>query len=425
MRANSYLSRHGLVPLQVSSPPSPRLGMVVIIPCHDEPDPLTTLDSLWSCERPVCDTEVLLVINGSDADPLAVREHNHGSYRAARAWIRAHQDSRLRFHLLYFPRLPRRRAGVGLARKLGMDEAVARLRAVDRPEGLMVSLDADCRCQPNYLVGIHEHFARHPRTPGCSISFEHPVDHIEDPALRLGITRYELYLRYYVHGLRYARSPYAFHTIGSCMAVRCEVYERQGGMNRRQAGEDFYFLQKVIPLGGFTELRETTVMPAARLSHRVPFGTGQALARCVDSEAGDYSVCTPTVFSDLRALLSRVDLLRCPPSAGKALHDLSPSLQDFLRKQAFTERMAEMREKTASPDAFKKRFFLWFNALRTFKYVRFATRRSYREMTVEQAALTLLRWRNLAASPGGTPPPDAAALLARYRELDRQAPGDL
>src|SRR4029434_9989987 len=92
------------------------------------------------------------------------------------------------------------------------------------------------------------------------------------------IAAYELHLRYYLQALRTAGFPHGYHTIGSSMAVRARTYMEQGGMNRRQAGEDFYFLHKLIPLGGFTELNSTTVYPLPRPSNRVPFGTGRAVS---------------------------------------------------------------------------------------------------------------------------------------------------
>ena len=68
------------------------------------------------------------------------------------------------------------------------------------------------------------------------------------------------------------------------MAVRPEAYMKQGGMNRRKAGEDFYFLNKIMSLGGFGECAETTIYPSPRTSKRVPFGTGQAVLRNVETK---------------------------------------------------------------------------------------------------------------------------------------------
>ena len=70
------------------------------------------------------------------------------------------------------------------------------------------------------------------------------------------------------------------------MAVRAHAYARQGGMNRRQAGEDFYFMQKLVDGEQVENIAEATVFPSARLSHRVPFGTGKALSDAVEESVG-------------------------------------------------------------------------------------------------------------------------------------------
>ncbi len=413
---NAYLRKHQLAPPQVEDPPSHRLGLSVVVPCHNEPDLLVTLGDLWSCDRPSCDVEVLVVINGSEVDPEPVRKRNRATRNETLAWTRRHRDLRLVFHVLYFPDLARRHAGVGVARKLGMDEAIARFDLAGNPDGIIAGLDADCRCRPDYLTSLCEHFESHPRSPGCAVYFEHPLGGLPDPRLRLAIARYELYLRYYIHGLRYAGYPHAYHTIGSCMAVRSRVYQKQGGMNRRQAGEDFYFLHKIIPLGGFTELTNTTVAPAARLSHRVPFGTGKALAACLEGRHKDYLVCAPQVFSDLNTLFA------CLPHLyqGVAYPEvLAPTILSFLHKNDFAARLAEIRANTASPPTFTGRFWHWFNALRILKFVHHATTEAHGQVPVETAARTMLRLRNMpGADLAGVSPTEA--LLGQYRKLDRE-----
>ena len=98
-----------------------------------------------------------------------------------------------------------------------------------------------------------------------------------------GIAAYELHLRYHVRVQKWIGFPYAFQTIGSAMAVRAWAYVKQGGMNRRHAGEDFYFLQKISWLGPISELSTVTVFPSPRLSGRVPFGTGKAVGDYIES----------------------------------------------------------------------------------------------------------------------------------------------
>ena len=96
------------------------------------------------------------------------------------------------------------------------------------------------------------------------------------------IALYELHLRYYLHSVRSTGYPHAFHTVGSAFAVRADIYCQEGGMNRRQGGEDFYFIQKVAQRGSWSECNETCVYPSPRPSDRVPFGTGPAVARLID-----------------------------------------------------------------------------------------------------------------------------------------------
>ena len=77
--------------------------------------------------------------------------------------------------------------------------------------------------------------------------------------------------------MTFAGLPYSYHTIGSAFAVTAKAYARQGGMNRRKAGEDFYFINKLIKGENFGEITNTTVFPSPRTSNRVPFGTGKAI----------------------------------------------------------------------------------------------------------------------------------------------------
>ncbi len=414
--ASTYLQRHQLVPAQIADAPSPRLGLSVVIPCHNEPDLLTTLSDLWGCKRAFCDAEILIVINGSEVDGEAVRRRNRDTRRETLAWVKEHRDPRLLFHVLYFPSLARRHAGVGLARKLGMDEAVARFHRVGQAGGIIASLDADCRCQPNYLVSLCEHFQRNPKSPGCAIHFEHPLEGLRDTRMRRGMVRYELYLRYFVHGMRHAGFAHAYQTVGSCMAVRSPYYEKRGGMNRRQAGEDFYFLHKIISLGGFTELTRTTVTPAARPSHRVPFGTGKTLAAWLEGEDSNFWVYAPQVFLDLRTLFERMPQLYAGIDYPKGL---APTMLAFLKDIGFAERLAEIRANTATSTTFAKRFWHWFNAFRILKFVHYATRQVHPKVPVEDAALRMLGLRQLP------PPPyqvglESEALLDQYRRVDRQ-----
>ena len=131
------------------------------------------------------------------------------------------------------------------------------------------------RCETNYFTAIESVLDTFPNTRGINIYFEHPVSGTEYPeTVYRGIILYEMHLRYVNLMTRFTGFPHAYHTVGSCFGVRAESYAREGGMNRKKAGEDFYFLHKIIPLGEFREINSTCVIPSPRESDRVPFGTG-------------------------------------------------------------------------------------------------------------------------------------------------------
>ena len=392
-----YFRRFGFCERLIAGSPAEDLRLAVVVPCFDEPELLLTLESLWNCERPASAAEVIVVINSAaDADE-PIRERNEETYVAAAAWADAHRDKRLVFHMLHVPDLPPKQAGVGLARKIGMDEALRRVAA----EGVIVGLDADCQCDANYLCAIEEHFARNANTPGASIYFEHPQSGPLPAEIYCAAALYELHLRYYVQALRHAGFPYAFHTIGSSMAVRARTYMEQGGMNKRKAGEDFYFLQKIIALGGFSEINRTRVIPSPRGSDRVPFGTGRAVR---EQLSGQPKQTYPLeAFLDLKAFWSNW-------SADRHVRVNSACMREFLKAQNIDQVLGEIRANTADADAFRRRFVRWFDGFMAMKFVHFARDKYYGARPVQDEAgrlLELLGWA------GGSD------VLEDFRHLDR------
>lgn len=400
-----------MAPAKASDGTADGLAGAIVIPSHDEPDLLATLESLRGCERPLGRFEVRIVVNGSHEDPPEVRARNAATIHAVRSWAAERGGGTLAFEIVEALDLPPRHAGVGLARRIGMDAAAQRLAAAGRPRAPIVCLDADCTVAPNYLRGIEAHFAAHPRTPGCAIHFEHPLP--ADPRERAGIVGYELHLRAFVHGLRWAGHPHAYQTVGSSMAVRADVYRRQGGMNRRKAGEDFYFLHKVIPLGGFTELRATTVYPSARISRRVPFGTGRAMEVWRRSEDLEPTTYDPRVYADLGPFLEGLGDLDEPAAA--LLPSAPPVLRRFLADQGFEAALDEVRANAATAASRRARLFVWLNAFRVLKYVHLATAEAYPRVPVSRAARTIAEARGL--DEGGDL--DAEGWLDLYRRIDR------
>ena len=261
------------------------LALCIVIPCCNEPNALQTLQSIKQCILPNIGIEVIIIINDSETAEENVKQLNAETYRELVDFAKKNNTSKLQFLVHYEKNIPKKHAGVGYARKLGMDEAVRRL---NHPNGIICCLDADCTVLDNYLIEIFKHF-HSPEKDTATVYFEHPVSGNEYPQdIYRAIYHYELHLRYYKNALQYTGFPFAVYTVGSSMAVKAGAYCKQGGMNKRKAGEDFYFLQKMCKLSKPIEINTCTVYPSPRTSTRVPFGTGKAIAEIISNDNSNY-----------------------------------------------------------------------------------------------------------------------------------------
>ena len=390
-----YLERYAYPQSLTNDTPHPNLKISVVIPCFHETGLLQSLESLKECEKPLCAVEIIVIINEPENCGESVSKRNEQTYEQAVEWATSNSRPDFKFLIFYLNKLARKHAGVGLARKIGMDEAVRRFsRIKDLPpqDAILACFDADSLCEPNYLVELERHFSEDKKTPGCSIYYEHPLSGSLPDRVYEGIVKYELYLRYYVHALRYAGFPYAFQTIGSSMAVRVEAYVKQGGMNRKKAGEDFYFLHKIIPLGNFSELNSTTVIPSPRVSDRVPFGTGKAIGNWVSETPVFYPAYHPATFIALKDFLDHMnDLWLLSLSKVETwLKQRSPVIRAFLAKHNFEAEILRIKESSVAPEGFYKKFFEWLNAFMVLKFVHFSRDYYFKDIPVEEAATWLL-----------------------------------
>ena len=379
-KLEKYLDRTTALPSRLHEEPGTDTGLFVVIPCYNEPDLVGTLESLNACIGIDASIEVIVVINEPEGCAPEVSRQNVQSYKNALMYSESVSRPDLYFHILYMEDLPVRRAGVGLARKIGMDEALRRVIKLNKLEIPIVNLDADCRCAPEYFRVVHEYFNSHPTVEGCSIAYRHRTEGLSDKHIR-AIRAYEVHLESYVQGLRRAGYPFAFQTIGSAMAVRSGTYLDIGGMNTRKAGEDFYFLQKVIERGSFGEIEPILVYPSARISDRVPFGTGKAMK---DFLSGTVPVTySSNTYRDLKALVDAVPDLVEDNDVELSFKSLPDSIRAFLEGQGLRGRIQEIREHTATQQARVKRFYRWFNAFRVMKFMHFARDNYYSDEEVK------------------------------------------
>ena len=303
--------------------------------------------------------------------------------------------------------MPNSNSGVGLARKIGMDLALGRLDWSAQP--LLICLDADTLVEPNYLEAIRSHFEKN-QNGAASLAFRHQST--ADPVRQTAIERYELFVRSYVLGLERAGSPYAFATIGSAIACRAMTYVRVGGMNRRKAGEDFYFLQQAAKTDGVAALRSTRVFPSSRTSARVPFGTGASMTQMLGENPSALLFYPAQAFEILAGLLARV---RSNPDVESTqlinlAGNIAPELADFLERAKFAVVWSGIRNNHPEGTQRFKAFHVWFDGLKTLRLIHALCAAPCRKLAPEQALPELFNWCHL------TYPEDLAEALERLRQ---------
>ena len=124
--------------------------------------------------------------------------------------------------------------GVGLARRIGNDIAVAlhQLGGVTSP--WLGSTDGDARLPAEYFAAlgrVEPRAADGTRRVALTMPFWHtPSGHA---AVDAATAVYELSLRYYTLGLAAAGSPYAYESLGSSIVVLAPAYAEVRGFPRR------------------------------------------------------------------------------------------------------------------------------------------------------------------------------------------------
>lgn len=364
---------------------------IVVVPVFNDPDIFSTIDSLDACSTEAGKIGVLIVVNHSEACPEEQKSSNLRLAARIRQYIQGRQTDRLRYELLEAFDLPAKHAGVGLARKIAMDAAAAAFYRWEKPMAPILSLDADTWVESNYLDEVLCFFKRQP-VAGVSIAYAHRLEGEEiTPEMRDAIVKYELYLRYYVWALEYLGHPYAHACIGSAFAVRTIDYVAQGGMNKRQAGEDFYFLQKLMATGRYATLKSTRVYPSARFSERTPFGTGQTVRQIV-AEGGRYLVYNLQAFRDLKVFFQEIPALyKADEMTLQACFARQTEvLRRFLSLMEAVAMFAEINANCASEEQFVKRFFDNFNAFRVLKYLNYVHENHFPKQEIREAITELL-----------------------------------
>ncbi|MFO7569190.1 MAG: hypothetical protein R6W75_05285 [Smithellaceae bacterium] len=417
------------------------LRQVVVIPAYAENEMLFgTLVSL--ARNPASQLEktlIICVVNNKQDAGSVVRENNFQTIqrldalienKSAYACVSGSGQEKIMQEIAASPlklgyvdasshgcEIPRNEGGVGMARKIGMDAALSLLRETMDEPGLILSLDADTRVEPNYLEAISQYFTNN--THAAVVAYAHDLP--EEPEMREAICCYEIFLRYWVLGLRYARSPYAYHAVASTIVTTARAYLDVRGMNRRAAGEDFYFLNKLAKLGQIGHVNTTKIYPSARISDRVPFGTGAAMERTLSGQRMRHLLYDPRVFDILAKwlLLMKDSCREDPRNILEKADNIHPRLSAFLMQRRFTDVWTKIGKNVKSTNHLHRQFHIWFDGFETLKLVNDLTRNIYPGIDMYDALSTLLKQMSKTHPDDLFCSRDSAAGILRYlRAMD-------
>jgi hypothetical protein len=405
-----YLAKHAEPEAAAAGNLEGVFGHVVQVPAYGEGDELFAM--LGSVPAgPRGEVLIVLVLNARTDSPPAVHAANQvvRGRLAAAASSAATLCGRPPITAYAFPRgrvvlidraapgrfLPEGQ-GVGLARKIGCDFALAVAASGRLAASWLHCTDADVLLPNDYFDQTEA--IGDPAVAAAVYFFRHRFD--PDDALGQAGRLYEISLRYGVLGLAWAGSPYAYEAMGSCIAVRPRAYAALRGFPRKSALEDVHALNKLAQQGGIRRLAGAPVMLSGRISDRVRVSTGQALGKLAGQPRARASFCLdhPAVFAHLAAWL---DVLEAIAASGEVEASLRrfPSGSPFFRADLLAESLerlgafAAVREAAGRSNdeaARRRRLHCWFDAAKTRKLLK----------ALRAGGLSPLPWRKaLAEAP--------------------------
>jgi len=332
----------------------------VLIPATEEFEQLP--DCLSSLAEHNQNALLVLVLNGRENAPLAVHQNNQQSFD----WLCKNQHKKIKEDLWSFQyrgldiwlldrfsagRRLKAKQGVGTARALGADLLVALHRQGLISYPWIWNTDADARFHPSYL---------NPFSGSKNGVCIHPYIHRPAPK---ELQIYEISLRYYTLGLHWAGSPYAYPAIGSTISIHIDTYKKTHGFPHKEAGEDFYLLNKAAKIAPISYIDRAPITLIGRESARVPFGTGRGMSQIRNMHYAK-PMYNPSTFAQLKIWLN---ILKNSPE-----EELVANLQHHTPDFPMLRRLPRLLKQPAKGARILTRRLEWFDAFKTLKWIHHA-----------------------------------------------------
>lgn len=367
----------------------------IVVPSYDEGENLDALFESLSTLKDADGLGVILVINEKVSSDASVKARH-------KLWLQTIQEDGFEFvdfqksHFLVgsLCEIPtvvvnktaehafESKQGVGLARKIGSDLAVFFYTLAGRDQSFIFHTDADAILPENYFSAWEQSKLPDPKKVSLiTHRYQHILPEGASAEQAFAMQAYEHYLYYYADSLRDAGSPYGIQTVGSCLGFSVLAYCQVRGFPKREAGEDFYLVNKLLKVGKAMESPCDPIQLQGRVSYRVPFGTGASIGRISSyGSRSDYKIYNPEVFKVLKKLLRFAnDKLE----GGEAALDLEFDVRGSVENSGFFVGLDRARTVSSNHEVRLKAFHDWFDGFKTLKLIHLLRDQHYSNIAAE------------------------------------------
>ena len=350
-----------------------KFSHAMVIPAYGEYEYLPNL--LKSIEKNssliLKEIVVIIIINNSEKTNKIIKDNNKKTYELL---INNNYNFSIGIIDAFSKNLeiPHKNAGVGFARKIGMDLILPHLK---NEHSLFFSTDADTIIDKNYFQIIINYFNNND-VKAAVVGFKH-ID-FKTQSLKKEIIHYEKILTETANKIKDSGSPYGYVSMGSAMICDKNAYVSVGGMPKKKATEDFYFLQELTKYCGVHTINKILVYPSSRSESRVYLGTGY---RMIETKKGfkitslSYS---EQAFSYLKKWL-KIGTSSWNLNLTELLTkttDVSVQLTNYIIKENIEIIWPKLQNTSSTKFHFINQFHCWFDGLKTIRFLKYFTFKS-------------------------------------------------
>ena len=195
------------------------------------------------------------------------------------------------------------------------------------------------------------------------------------PFLNNAIKEYEEFLFLTARKIKDAGSPYGYVSMGSTMVCTAEAYMCAGGMPRKKATEDFYFLQELAKYCGVHVIPDVLVYPSPRPISRVYLGTGFHMKQVQNGFNIRNLYYSKHAFILLQKWISlgtaawKMNLIELL----QRIESQNIDVKNFLLNEGIEKIWENLQSSSPSENHFTKQFHRWFDNLKTIRFLKYFT----------------------------------------------------